>query len=116
MPPWIIGAIIACVVTLVISGIIFAILHEKKRTERIRMLAQEMGFSYEHKAELTSLGGTPEFKLFSKGYAQHIMNLLSGQAQDTIARIFDYQYTTRSGNNSSTTWRQTVMMPVAFQW
>ncbi len=112
---WIV--IIVGVIVLVIGGIIFAVVAEKKRREQISKVAEELSLQF-FEGKTSMFGGSGDaaplqaqmasFKLFSQGRGRHIRNMIYGDAAGTELAIFDYQYTTGSGKHSHT-WRQSVM-------
>lgn len=92
---------------LVAGGVAAAYLYEKKRTEHLKKLAEEMGLSFYPKGQpgtISELGG---FELFSQGHGKKFSNVLHGETNEVRLGIFDYQYTTGSGKNAHT-WKQTV--------
>jgi hypothetical protein len=96
-------------VFLVIGVIIyFSWLYEKKRTEALQALADEMGFAFSKGCDSTTIGGFGSFQLFDMGRGKTFANHLHGQSSDLDMHIFDYSYTTGSGKNKTTT-NQTVL-------
>ena len=83
---------------------------EKKRTDTLRELAESLNFSFAKK-DPDLRGAVSHFHLFSKGHGRKVKNAMQGDTSSVNVAIFDYQYTTGSGKNSSTH-SQTV---IAFQ-
>ena len=79
-----------------------------KRKREFEQLAAELGFSYNPASTKEGFGDLGGFKLFSKGGARRAKNVLDRQSHDIRCSAFDYSYTTRAGNNSST-YTQTVI-------
>ncbi len=86
----------------------FSAWRRRVRTQELRALAPTLGFSFTDDEPLL-VEELEQFQLFSRGRSKGVANVLSGQAEDTDFVIFDYQYTTGSGKNSSTS-RQTVLL------
>lgn len=87
-----------------------AYLGEKKRTEAMRQVAEELQFDFVPKDDGTLLGDLARgnFHLFSQGSGKRWYNVLRGQANDLEVTVFDYNYST-GGGKSRHTWRQTVV-------
>jgi hypothetical protein len=101
--------LIIVIVIVVLAGIyIWRRYFSGKRAEAFRKLAQTMNFTFSPKGDRTLLGPMGEFSLFSKGQYRRISNVLTGKFNDIQVTIFDYQYTTGSGD-SSHIWKQTVL-------
>jgi hypothetical protein len=82
---------------------------DRKRTEGLRRVAEEMGFEYAAAAPVDGLRARyPGFHLFAQGRRPDVRNLLRGRAGGLDVSIFDYAYVTGSGK-SRHTWRQTVL-------
>jgi hypothetical protein len=96
------------VAVLVVVGIVLSIYYEKKRREGIQKVADELGLPFYPTGDPTLLAVLGVFQLFSQGRSRKIYNMLHGDTDDVGLGIFDYQFTTGSGKNS-TTWKQTVV-------
>lgn len=80
---------------------------EKKRTEALGALAQQLGFSFE--AVPPGLADEHSaFQLFQQGHSRKGKNFMRGEFGGVAVAIFDYQYTTGHGKNQ-TTWKHTVV-------
>jgi hypothetical protein len=95
---------------LVIFGLAAAIfiigyVMERKRAQKMKAVAEEMGLAFLARGDLQSL---PRLHLFFQGHSKRIRNLMEGEANNVQAKIFDYRYTTGSGKNSHTA-NQTVI-------
>jgi hypothetical protein len=106
--PWFVVLVPMGVMLLIVAAIIYVgYLREKRRTEALQGLAEELGFDFIPKdPELLAALGS--FHLFTQGHGKAIKNVLRGEANGLETEVFDYDYTT-GGGKSSTTWRQTVI-------
>jgi hypothetical protein len=100
--------IFAGVAVLVIVGVVASYLYEKKRRETLQKVADELGLPFYPQGDPTLLVQLGKFNLFSQGRSRKIANVLHGDTEEIRLGIFDYQFTTGSGKNS-TTWKQTVV-------
>jgi hypothetical protein len=97
------GAIVVFIAALFYVGY----LRDKKRTEDLQRVAQELGFDFfPEYPELFAV--LARFHLFSQGHGKQIKNVMRGEARGLTAEIFDYRYTTGGGKHSQI-WRQTVI-------
>lgn len=85
-------------------GLIFYLfwLYEKKRSKKLRDIANELGIKFSVRGEWSLLSRLTHFQLFSKGDGRKIYNMLHGTTNDVEMAIFDYQYTTGSGKHRQT--------------
>ena len=100
MPVYVPILIVVGVIAIIAGGIAAAIIYDKKRTEKWRMIAQDMNFEFVVKSP-----GPPEgyqFKLFTRGRSKNRKNVMSGETNNVSVMMCDYRYTTGSGKNSST--------------
>src|SRR5437660_12804150 len=101
------GIGIAVVVLAVVGFIGFAIWWDyysnKKRTEALRPIAEELGFSFSAKADNSLVTQLGTFNLISQGHAKTVQDLL--QSADGHVRVlpFDSRYSAGSGKNQHTT-------------
>ena len=102
-------------VIIVIVGLIGAVavnhFLENKRSEALRLVANELGLSYSNdRFELSDLFNRFErsFHLFSHGRSDKLRNLMQGESGEAKVAIFDYSYVIRSGKSSRTV-AQTVI-------
>lgn len=80
---------------------------EKKRTEALAALAQQLGFTFD--AVPAGLADEhAQFQLFQSGHSRKGKNFMRGEFGGVAVAVFDYQYTTGHGKNQ-TTWKHTVL-------
>jgi hypothetical protein len=86
--------------------IYLGIIADRKRTEQLRTLAGELGMNFlsEDNALHQRL---QRMHLFTLGAGHAVKNVIHGNTQAVDLSIFDYQFTTGSGKNRTTT-HQTV--------
>ena len=89
-------------ILLAIVGVGASIWWEKKRREKLRAIAHDMGLSFEAKAGRPDGFGFGVCPLFNRGRSRKVSNLMHGTVADVELSLFDYRYTTGSGKNSST--------------
>ena len=100
--------IVAIVIVVLAAFYIWRRYFSGKRAEAFRRLAETTNFTFSPKGDRTMLGPIVEFSLFSKGQYRRISNVLTGKFNGIPVMIFDYQYTTGSGD-SAHIWKQTVI-------
>jgi hypothetical protein len=94
--------VIIGIVTLV-GLIIFAVwFYDKKRSEALQAIANDLNFSFLRKDNDSLLAVYNTFALFSKGHSKKISNVMNGISNDMEITIMDYKYTVGSGRNSAT--------------
>ncbi len=98
------------VLVFVFGGLIYAFYAEKKRAESLKDFADELGLDFFPKGREDVLAKVQQFKLFSTGRSRKMKNLILGTTDIASIAIFDYQYTTGSGKNSSTHSQTVVSM------
>jgi hypothetical protein len=81
---------------------------EKKRTEELKLLAQELGFEFAPAGDGDFLQSLNEFHLFSQGHSHKLSNLMRGTSNNLDVAVFDYKYVT-GGGKSSHTWNHSVI-------
>jgi hypothetical protein len=104
------------IVFLIIGGIILFVgliiyisyVVEKKRTEALKKVADELGFEFFPKGDKDLQSSLSSYHLFTQGHSKRLKNLMRGQAANLQVDIFDYQYTTGGGKHSQT-WQQSVL-------
>lgn len=89
-------------ILVVLSIIVGTAAANKKRTESLQRIAEELNLTFSKESDTRLLTVMNRFKLFNRGRSRKMKNVM--QADTEIARlsIFDYQYTTGGGNNSRT--------------
>jgi len=96
-------ALIICAVVAVVGVVIWlAILYERKRTEKMAVVAEELGLTFSAEQNNALLNKLQVFALFNKGRARKMKNVMTAATETTSLGIFEYQYTTGSGKNSHT--------------
>ena len=103
LPFLIIAGVIALIAVIAYVGYLV----EKKRTEALKGVAEELGFEFFPK-DVGLLRELEGFHLFTQGHSKRITNLMRGEAGGLAVEIFDYRYIT-GGGKSSQTWKQTVL-------
>ncbi len=103
--------IIGIIAFLALVGAVIVVAHQaaQRRTEQLKEAADRMNFRFAPEAEPNLLQEVSQFHLFKQGRSKKIRNVLTGQAGEMEVRLFDYQFTTSSGQHSSTH-NQTVML------
>lgn len=99
------------VIVVLVGGIVVNHFLEKKRSEALRLVANELGLTYSNDGNgLQDLFAPFErsFHLFSQGRPNKLRNLMQGEIGEVKVDIFDYSYTIRSGRTSRTV-AQTVI-------
>ncbi len=94
--------IFGVIVSLVILGFVYSRYLEKKRTEGLSKLAEEMGLSFFPLGNGDLQSRLSSFELFNQGRGRQLTNLITGETEEVRISIFDYRYTTGSGKQQST--------------
>ena len=99
------------IVIIVCIGIVIFIAYklEKKRTEILRQVAMQKGFSFNPKTEKSYIDSLPKLTIFKKGHSKKLTNLIKGNKNSIAWSIFDYKFTVGHGKNSRT-YKQTVAL------
>jgi hypothetical protein len=79
----------------------------QERTRQLQKAASDLGLTFVETMPLESIPNLEKFLLFNQGHSKSIRNMMSGQIDGVKATVFDYQYTTGGGKNS-TTYHQSV--------
>ena len=95
------------IVVIIVVTIVATHIYEKKRTEALRKVADELNFEFLPAGEARLTSALSAFHLFNIGRGRRMSNLLRGRAGGIELNIFDYRYTTGSGK-SQRTWNETV--------
>ena len=92
------------IIALAVFGVIFWIgkVYEKKRTEKMASVAEELGLQFSPGQNHELLGKLQVFALFNKGRARKMTNVMFAETDTTSLAIFEYQYTVGGGKNSQT--------------
>lgn len=99
------GILVAVLVAvLIVAGIVFAFLHEKRRREAFAAQAAALGLVYERTPSEDLASRCAEFPLLRQGFGRRAANVLRGTYRGHDVRLFDYIYKTQhsSGKGSRT--------------
>ncbi|HMP77944.1 MAG TPA: hypothetical protein PKD54_00695 [Pirellulaceae bacterium] len=77
-------------------------LYEKKRTQQLLEIAEQLGLVFSPQPEGGLFESFAQFTLFNQGRGRKIFNVMSGETDEVTICIFDYQYTTGSGKHQHT--------------
>jgi hypothetical protein len=98
-PSFFIILVVLAGLALGVALIYFSYLTEKKRTEDLKQVAQDLGFEFWPQGDAALFKSLNRFHLFSLGYSNRLWNLLRGKANDLEVNIFDYRYVTGAGKH-----------------
>lgn len=90
------------IAVLILGGIAYSMYAAKKRREDMLETAEALGLTFFPDGDASLLNRLSQFKLFNQGRGKKMKNLIQGDSGEVKIAIFDYQYTTGSGKNSST--------------
>ena len=96
--PLVVGGIFVFIVGFVFLAIYF----DRKRTEAMERVAKDMGLQFAKDADHVTGDIQSRFVLFRSGRSRKAERAIYGEANGTGVWIFDYEYTTGSGKESST--------------
>ncbi len=91
-------------VALIIVGIVWGIIRNRKRREEMNRLAAELGFRYYPDDPWGLPTRYAGMDVFQQGHSRKASNILAGEMQGRSVLLFDYQYTTGSGKDETTTY------------
>lgn len=96
---------------LIIAAVIIVVnIYERKRTDKLVAVAEQLSMTFESKDEGRALRNYLKgFRLTSLGRGRKAYNIFTGNSADWHIRIFDYRYSQGSGKSSST-YNQTVLL------
>ena len=98
-------------IALVIGGGIWYSMHAaKKRREGFIEAAQEMGLQSFPDGDSELMNRFAGFKLFSRGRARKMKNVIQGDSGEVKIAIFDYQFTTGNGKQTQTHYQSVVSL------
>jgi hypothetical protein len=86
----------------VVAIIVLRVYQEQKRTEEMQVVAGRMGFSFAAGGEPSLQGRLGRFCLFSQGRSRKARNVLRQEVRGMGVTLFDYRYTTGSGEHNQT--------------
>ncbi len=81
--------------------------YESKRSEAVQTVAHSLGMSFEDGRDIDAMKRFGPFCLFSEGDEKKVRNCMSGAIDGVDVTTFEYEYTLR-GSEGSSTLRQTV--------
>jgi hypothetical protein len=87
---------------LVVGLIVLSVVMERKRRQKLALVADQLGLTFEPDKKSPATLGVAGCKLLSRGHARRAYNRMRGTVEDVDMLLFDYQFTTGSGKNSST--------------
>lgn len=86
----------------VITFVIKAIMKSKQRVKDFRSLSEKIGFNFKEANPALIDNYSREFKIFNQGHGKKITAFMEQEKNNITIAAFDYQFTTGSGKNSST--------------
>lgn len=96
---WLFFALIAAGVVVVM---VMTVVAERKRREALQRVAAQLGLTFYAKDPGILIGGAGSLYLFDQGHSRRVQNVMTGVIEDLQVSVFDYQYTTGGGKNSTT--------------
>jgi hypothetical protein len=97
------------VLALAAFGSLIVFIYEKKRTDALKLIATNLGFSFSKKSRDQIEQKHQNFQLFLKGSRGKVKNEMWGNRNGIDISIFGYQYTNGIGQ-SSRNYQQTVLI------
>ena len=97
--PW---GFIAVIAVVVVGFAALAVYSSWQRAKALQELAESLGFEFQPKVGLDFIKRIPKFQLLTAGHSHVVRNVLSGSSESTQVMIFDWQFTTGGGKNSTT--------------
>ena len=92
------------------GGIWYSMHAAKKRRERFIEAAQEMGLQSYPDGDPELMNRFAGFKLFSRGRARKMKNVIQGDSGEVKIATFDYQFTTGRGKQTRTHYQSVVSL------
>lgn len=99
---------IVALVGLIVAANISQKKKEQKRTQELKVFAEEHGWDFEPGTPVHTIPGIDRFALFDLGHDKEIRNLMYGDFDGVNASVFDYIYTL--GSKHPTTYFQSVVL------
>lgn len=99
--------IFGVIIAIVIGAVVAVHRYEKKRTDTITAIAEELGLTFTPSGDAGLQSRLGKFGLLSQGRARKLWNALVGETDEVRLAIFDYKYTIGTGKHSHTH-KQTV--------
>jgi hypothetical protein len=101
---------VVAIVFFIGGGLIFSIIYEKRRKQKLKEIAEEMGLTFAPDGDPHLLTRFSDFKLFNVGRNRRMRNLIQGDSSEVKLAIFEYKYTTGSGKSSKTRQQSVVSL------
>lgn len=95
---FIIGGIIALVVVIIVCSIVF----ERKRSEAMEAVANDLSLTFYPKGDATTQAAVGDLHLFQQGHSKKFVNMMTGTASGVEMAIFMYRYKTGGGKHQHT--------------
>lgn len=92
------------------GGILYSMHQAKKRREGFIQAAEQMGLQSYPDGDSELFDRFAGFRLFSKGRARKMKNVVQGDSGEVKIAIFDYQYTTGSGKQTRTHYQSVISL------
>ncbi len=102
--------LVLAIVCLIGGGLTFSIIYEKKRKQKLKEVAEEMGLSFSPDGDPHLLTRFSDFKLFNVGRNRQMKNLIQGDSGEVKIAIFEYKYTTGGGKSTKTRHQSVVSL------
>jgi hypothetical protein len=96
-----VGLWITIFVAIAVGFMIYGYLQEKRRKEEMQAIADLLGYSYSEGPNSSLPVSLSHFHLFSQGRSRRARHIMVKKVDDVTVTVFDYEYTTSSGKNSS---------------
>lgn len=103
--------LIGLVLALVVGFMILNARWERKRTEALKGVANDLSFEFFPEGDTRFEQWLQAFHLFTQGHSKKLWNLMRGKASGLQVSIFDYRYVTGSGKHRHT-WSLSVFLAV----
>jgi hypothetical protein len=85
-------------------------LEERCRTQKLKAIAQQLGFQFFPQATERIQPLLSTFHLSSRGHLRQVRNLMKGKRNEKSVLIFDYQYTLESNKTHQPYWQTMVLL------
>lgn len=109
--------VIVGVIALVMLIAVLAIRAEKKRSEALAAAATLLGLQFDKKNTPADLADArAALKLFQKGHARHVQNIVGGDYKGIRVRVLEFHYTTGSGKNQTRHHNVVALAVLPVQW
>ena len=102
--------IIVFIALVIGGGILYSMHAAKKRREGFIEAAQAMGLQSHPDGDSELMNRFAGFKLFSRGRARKMKNVIQGDSGEVKIAIFDYQFTTGNGKQTQTHYQSVVSL------